>query len=104
MTLGGSGELDCRAGNQCGAENGENVFTHAGFSSGAAWSGGNVPHASVLCPHIVMARAVRCGRGHHDAASKFLDQKASTAKYSAVESCPAILDFAATGPIGSGKR
>jgi hypothetical protein len=30
MTLGGSGELDCRAGNQCGAENGENGFAHYG--------------------------------------------------------------------------
>jgi hypothetical protein len=93
MTLGGSGELDRRAGNQCGAENGKNGFAHDSFSSGALLGGGNMPRASVLHPHIVMARADYCDRGHHEAANKILNQEAGTAKYSAAVSVPAILDL-----------
>jgi hypothetical protein len=79
MALGGSSELDCRAGNQCGAENGENGLMHNGS-----------PH--VLCEarqrasrisaahHITMALTDYCDRGYHEAASKFLNQKASATK------------------------
>jgi hypothetical protein len=31
-------------------------------------------------------------RGHHEAASKFLNQKAGAAKYSAVSSSPTVLE------------
>src|SRR6478609_1409369 len=92
MALGSSGELDCRGGNQCGAENRENDLVHRCSPRALYHARLRAPRISAA-PQIAMAPADYYDRGHHEAASKFFDQKARETKYSAVGPGRAVLDL-----------
>ena len=71
------------------------------FSSRALSGEATRPVHQRCTPHKD-ARTDYYDRGHHEAASKFLNQKASAANYSAVASSPAILGL--LQPIRSGRE
>jgi hypothetical protein len=80
MTFRGRGELDSRGGNQGRAENCENRLFHLVSPSRAPDARQRAPRINAA-QEIAMAWEDCYDRGHHEAASKFLDQEAVWLKY-----------------------